>query len=223
MPETLAAADQPRGRILDPASRLSEILFGVIMALTFTGAFSAAESGREEVRSMLFAAIGCNLAWGLVDAVMFIMNALTTRGRELVTVRAVRNAAELEQARAIIRDAMPAFIAAAMTDEDIDRIRRGMRSDGDATEAARLTNVDWLGAAGVFLLVSLSTFPIVIPFLVFHDARLAIRVSHAIAIGLLFVAGWVLARYSGFRPWRTGFSMVAVGVVLVAITIALGG
>ena len=53
--------------VLDPIERISEILFGLIMALTFTGTLSAASAGRAEVREMLLGAIGCNLAWGLVD------------------------------------------------------------------------------------------------------------------------------------------------------------
>ena len=49
-------------RVLDPISRVSEILFGLIMALTFTGTISAASAGREEVRTLLVGAIGCNIA-----------------------------------------------------------------------------------------------------------------------------------------------------------------
>ena len=50
--------------LLDPIERLSEVLFGLIMVLSFTGSLSAATAGREEIRTMLFGAIGCNLAWG---------------------------------------------------------------------------------------------------------------------------------------------------------------
>jgi hypothetical protein len=38
-------------RILDPVERISEVLFGLIMVLTFTGSLSAAEAGRAEVRN----------------------------------------------------------------------------------------------------------------------------------------------------------------------------
>ena len=61
-------APAARESILDPVERVSEMLFGLFMALTFVGAISVAESGRAEVRDLLIAAIGCNLAWGLVDA-----------------------------------------------------------------------------------------------------------------------------------------------------------
>jgi len=40
-------------RALDPIERASEILFGLIMVLTFTGSLSVAEAGRDDVRAML--------------------------------------------------------------------------------------------------------------------------------------------------------------------------
>ena len=54
---------------LEPMERISEVLFGLIMVLTYTCSFSVAGAGREEVRTMLIGALGCNLAWGLIDAV----------------------------------------------------------------------------------------------------------------------------------------------------------
>src|SRR6186997_2876419 len=77
-------------RVLDPIERTSEVLFGVIMALTFTGSISVAEAGREDIREVLVGAIGCNLAWGLVDAVMYLMAAFVARAREAMTLQALR-------------------------------------------------------------------------------------------------------------------------------------
>jgi VIT1/CCC1 family predicted Fe2+/Mn2+ transporter len=87
----------------------------------------------------------------------------------------------------------------------------------------RLGRDDWLGALGVFLLVFLSTFPVVIPFLFAHDAPRALRVSNGIAIVMLFLTGYSFGRAVGYRPWRMGISMVVIGSMLVAMTIALGG
>jgi hypothetical protein len=44
-------------RVLEPVERLSEILFGLIMALTITGAVSVATADRFTIRTMLFAAL----------------------------------------------------------------------------------------------------------------------------------------------------------------------
>ena len=59
-----------REPLLHPVDRVSELIFGLFMALTFVGVVSMATAGREEIHTMLVAALGCNVAWGLVDAVM---------------------------------------------------------------------------------------------------------------------------------------------------------
>ena len=81
----------------------------------------------------------------------------------------------------------------------------------------------WFGALQVFLWVFFITFPVTIPFIVMHDARVALRVSNLIAIGLLFIAGWSYGRITGRRPWAMGLAMVTIGVVLSGLTLALGG
>ena len=57
-----------RGGVLDQIERVSEVIFGVLMAMTFIGALNVAEAGRNEVRTAMVAALGCNIAWGLVAA-----------------------------------------------------------------------------------------------------------------------------------------------------------
>src|SRR6476469_1660026 len=164
---------EPRTRILDPISRISEVLFGLIMALTFTGTLSAATADREEVRTLLIGVIGCNIAWGLVDAVMFLMSALTERGHDLLTVQAVRGAASADAAHRVIADAIPPILVPMLQRDDFERIRRGLLGTARLPATPSLTKEDFVGALAVFLLVFLSTFPIVIPFLVFQDVSVA--------------------------------------------------
>jgi hypothetical protein len=57
--------------------------------------------------------IGCNIAWGLVDAVMFLMSSLAERGHGLQTIRAVHDAATPRQAHRIISSAVPPVIASS--------------------------------------------------------------------------------------------------------------
>jgi VIT1/CCC1 family predicted Fe2+/Mn2+ transporter len=217
------AAPERRERVLDPPARVSEILFGVIMALTFTTTVDAASGGTEDLRQLLFAALGCNLAWGLVDAVMFLINALTARGRDLVIVRAVREAAAPGEAHRVLRQALPSALAPFLGSEDIERLRQRLSRTDDLPPPPRLTAEDWRGAVAVFLLVFLSTFPIVVPFLVIDRVGAALRASNLVAIAMLFACGFVIARYGGYRPWITGLSMVLIGVGLVVIATALGG
>src|SRR6478672_8117321 len=92
-------------RYLDPASRLGEILFGLIMVLTITlTAGLTMDEGRSGVRQLLFAAIGCNIAWGIIDAVMYLMDCLTMRSERLRVVREVRHASTPTAALALIEE-----------------------------------------------------------------------------------------------------------------------
>ena len=86
-----------------------------------------------------------------------------------------------------------------------------------------MTKNDWLGALGDLPAQFLSTFPIFVPFLFISDAKLALRVSNAIAIAMLFLCGFTFGHYAGFRPVAMGLSMVALGSAFVGVAIALGG
>ena len=209
-------------RVLDPLERFSEIVFGLIMVLTFTCALSVAESGREDVREMLVGAIGCNLAWGIIDAAFYLIACLTAKGRNIALLRSVQSSANPAEARATIASVIPPKIADVMQESDFDRIHAQLVKQA-APGRPRFTAEDWRGALGVFLLVFTSTFPVVIPFFFVHDAHLALRISNGIANALLFASGFMLAGYAGINRFLTGLAMVAIGAALVSTAIALGG
>src|SRR5215475_4774489 len=75
--------------LLDPINRISEIMFGLIMAVTIVGSLSIATAGTNEVRTVMSAALGCNLAWGFVDAVMYLVRTLTERTRNIALAKQV--------------------------------------------------------------------------------------------------------------------------------------
>ena len=210
-------------RVLEPVDRLSEILFGLIMALTISSAVSVATADQNAIRTMLFAALGCNVAWGIIDAGMYLMARLGERGRTALAVRAVRDAANREDAHRIIADELPPLLASAFRPAQLELLREQIDGIPPSSVSPRLSGRDWWGAFGVCVLVILSTFPLVIPFLVIADARVALRFSNALAVALLFVCGFLFGRYAGLRPLLTGLVMVAIGIALVSMAIALGG
>jgi hypothetical protein len=207
-------------RVLDPVDRASEILFGLIMVLTFTGSLSVSDAGRADVRAMLIGALGCNLAWGLIDAVMFLMATKAGYLRATYAAKAIREAKNPADGRRILATALPTAVLPALTEADLEKIR--LHLTGSSLQNPRLSRQDYMGAVGVFLLVFLCTLPVVLPFAVWRDAAVALAFSNIIAVAMLFFTGYALGRYSG-RPWRVGLSMVALGVALVALAIALGG
>jgi hypothetical protein len=209
-------------RVLDPSERFAEIVFGLIMVLSFTCAISVAESARGDVRAMLVGAIGCNLAWGIIDAAFYLIASLTEAGRHASLLRGVQQSGDV-QARETIASTLPKAVAEALQPADFERIQAHLRQLPSPAERPSLTADHWRGAFGVFLLVFLSTFPVVLPFIFIHEVQLALRISNGIAIALLFGAGHMLARYAGLRPILIGINMVFIGAGLVALTIALGG
>jgi VIT1/CCC1 family predicted Fe2+/Mn2+ transporter len=172
---------------------------------------------------MLIAALGCNVAWGIVDAVMYLMVGLTERARALRVLRRLQNTKDAVLARRIILDSLPSVAAGVVTEAELDSLRSRLAEIPEPPAGIYLDRRDWLGALAVFLWVFVTTLPVVIPFLLTSDARLALRISNFIAIIMLYLTGHSLGRYAGGRPWLTGLSMVLLGVALVAATIALGG
>jgi VIT1/CCC1 family predicted Fe2+/Mn2+ transporter len=212
-----------REPVLDVVDRVSEMLFGLFMALTFVGVVSLAEGGREEVRAALAAALGCNLAWGLADAVMYLIRTITTRGKSITVVRAVRAAASPEAGRQVIGNSLSRTAAGLLAAAEIEAIRGRIIALPDVPERPRLNGNDLLAALAVFLIVVASTFPVALPFVVFDDVRTALAVSRGIALAMLFLGGLALGRYAGYGGWKVGFMMAGLGAVLVAAIVALGG
>ena len=210
-------------RVLDPIDRVSEVLFGLIMVLTFTGSLSVAEAGSADVREMLLGALGCNLAWGMIDGVFYLMGCLAERGRGLLAFRAVRREPDPQKAQGLVAGALPPLVASILQPAELETMRQRLKALPEPPDRLRLPKEDWLGAVGVFLLVFLSTFPVVIPFTFMKDITLALRVSNAVAIVMLFLTGYTFGRTTGRSPVWVGIAMVVLGAALVSATIALGG
>jgi len=210
-------------RILEPHERISEVLFGLIMVLTFTGSLSVAEAGRDDIRTMLIGALGCNLAWGIIDGVLYLMSCLAEKGRNLTTLKAVRRATDPQKAQRLIAGALPPLVASILQPAELETMRQRLQQLPEPPERAHLGADDWLGAVGVFLLVFLSTFPVAVPFIFMQNTLLAMRVSNGIAILMLLLAGMAYGRCVGRSPWGFGIGMVMLGAILVALTMALGG
>ncbi len=207
---------------LSPIDRISEILFGLIMVLTFTGAISASSEGRDEVHKLLWAALGCNVAWGIVDGIMYLMNVLLERGhvrKMLLTLKSSND----EEADQILRDELPPAVGRILNAEELRRMRNELKVIPLPSRTGLLSAGDFLAAIQIFFIVFVSTLPVALPFIFMEDMLLALRISNGITLVLLFIGGFRLAHYGGFRPWLTGLIYTLIGVILVSITMSLGG
>lgn len=208
--------------VLNPVDRISEVLFGLIMVLTFTGAISASTDAREEVRELLWAALGCNVAWGLVDAIMYLMNVAIERGHARTVIKVIKESDEAKASK-ILKEEIQSGIAALMTEQELNAISQRLKKLPTPSTASLFTATDLLAGIEIFLLVFLCTFPVALPFGFIDDLALAMRVSNGVALFMLFVGGFLLARYAGFNRILTAVSYTLIGVALVLITMALGG
>jgi VIT1/CCC1 family predicted Fe2+/Mn2+ transporter len=218
----VAGSSQTGRTLLDPVVRASEVLFGLIMVLTFTTTFGAATAERGDVRLMIAGALGCNIAWGIIDAIFHLMGTLGDRALGRRTIEAVKAERDPHAAHGVIADTLPDVVRGVLDAQDYERIRQKLAATHPPSLDLSLGRDDWLAALGVFLHVFLATLPVVLPFIFITDAALALRISNAIAIGLLFLTGYAFGRQSG-RPFLVGVSMVLIGVALVATANALGG
>lgn len=215
------------GRHLDPASHMGEILFGLIMTLTFTLAAGIViqEEGRAGAREMLVGILGCNLAWGVIDGVLYVLSQVFERGRQRRIAFNLKQARSDTEAHGMIAAEFDDSLV-QVTDESTRRtlyetIAEHVRRTALPPNRVGLDDLKGGFAAG--WLVFACSFPAVLPFLVIDDPQRALRVSNAILLLLLFIVGWRAARHTLAKPWLAGAVFVLVGLLLVALAIPLGG
>jgi hypothetical protein len=214
-------------RHLDPASHMGEILFGLIMTLTFTLAAGIViqEEGREGAHEMLIGILGCNLAWGIIDGVLYVLGQVFNRGRIRRIGFHMRQSASDDEARRLVAAELDETLG-PMTDEPVrrnlyDAILEHVRRVPAAPNP--VTRDDIMGALAACWVVFACSIPAVLPFLFLDDPHLALRVSNVILISLLFFVGWRAALHTLARPWLAGLGFMLIGVLLVALAIPLGG
>ncbi|KWV41786.1 VIT family protein [Rhizobium altiplani] len=217
----------PIHRHLDPGDSLGEVLFGLIMALTVTlGARLAATSAPLNVHQLIATIIGCNLAWGVIDAVFFVLGGLFHRSRRARFYRILKSSGNDVEALAALEEEF------GLEDEPLavgiqDRatLYRAMLAvtTRAAPARARLQPRDFLSAFAVFLLVSAAALPAVMPFILVEVPDLALHLSNMLQILLLFLVGYWWGRYTDANPWLVGLTIMLLGVAMVSVAIGLGG
>jgi hypothetical protein len=213
---------EPSENALDPIDRCSEILFGLIMAVTIVGGLSIAHPN-DGVRPVLAAALGCNIAWGLVDAVMHLLRTVVERLRLRDMARKII-ASDAGAGHLLIQDALPPGIVAITTPTELEAMRQRLLALSGTVMRPVVGWADIGTAIRIYLLVVIATFPVVVPFLFTDNLALALKASRAVTLAMLFAAGWALGRYAGYaHPARAGLFAAVFGVVLILSVMALGG
>jgi hypothetical protein len=198
------------------------------MTLTFTlGADLVIEAqDREGARQMMIGIVGCNLAWGIIDGVLYVLGCAFERGR-LRRIRAEVHAATSPlKARQLVAAELDELLLpltdAPRRDALYAAIVQRVKS-GAIAPPQPVTRKDLLGGLESGLLVFACSFPAVLPFLLFDEPRLALRVSNVTLLALLYYLGYRHALHTLAKPWLAGLVFMVAGLFLVAVAIELGG
>jgi hypothetical protein len=217
-PETAGPAEPSPG--LSTLERLTALLYGNLVVLTFTGAFRVAMQQGADLKTTLRAAVGCCLAWAIVDAAIFVLQRLAIRNRNVHLLRVLRD--EPGSGPVVLREILPAFVVASLSEEQRTGVESALARI-PVKEPLGLMPEDVRGAIGIFFLEMAGLLPIAAPFALMKDVHAAQVVSNGIALLLLFGIGLRLARETGESPLGVAFRFLGFGVALVGVTLALGG
>src|SRR5688572_29691879 len=158
-------------KYLDPGTSMGEVLFGLIMTLTFTlgAGLIIEEEGSEGARQLLIATIGCNIAWGIIDGALYLAGQLFGRGRLRRLGQTVRDTTDDGRARAVVAaelDELFENVASEAERRDLyGRIAANIRSR-PVPAGGGVTKDDFMGALASFWLVFFASLPAAIPFMV---------------------------------------------------------
>jgi hypothetical protein len=212
-------------RNLAPGERLGEVLFGLIMSLTFVlGARIFWEGEAFSARDLLLATVGCNIAWGVIDGVLLVIGRVFDRSRLARLGHLIRKSDDDGALRIVAGELDEALTPISSEPKRLEFYRDVVQRIRSATPSSpRPRAGDWLAAMAVFWLVVLVSMPALLPFLFIEDAFIALRVSNAILISLVFLVGHKWGSATGMSPWGTGLALASLCLVLVLIAIPLGG
>ncbi|WP_146909955.1 VIT1/CCC1 transporter family protein [Arenimonas daejeonensis] len=213
-------------RNLSDGERLGELLFGLIMTLTFTlTAGFVVGDDQDAVRELLIATIGCNIAWGIIDGGLMIIGNAFRRGQLALLGETLRSSDRPEQATSLVAaelgDMVDPLIPAERRETFYREIANHVRNK--APERSGMRADDWIGAMVMFVMVVISSLPAALPFVFIDEPWIALRVSNGVLLAMLFLIGWRWAGYTTISRWRAGLTMFGFGGLLVAVAIALGG
>jgi len=197
------------------------------MTLTFTlgAGLVIQEEGREGARAMLIGILGCNLAWGVIDGVLYVLGRVFERGRLRRVGYDVRATTTTDEARRLVASELDDLLEPVTESVERDRLYASIvaRLQVAVPGPNRVRRDDVMGGLASGWLVFACSFPAVLPFLLLDEPHLALRVSNAILLALLFLVGYRHARHTLAKPWLAGLVFLLAGLFLVAIAIRLGG
>jgi len=210
---------------LDPTERLDELLFALIMALSITLGVCLASDEDTSALQVMWAVIGCNLAWGLIDGCMHIVTQMFDRSSKARLVQALRSSRDESDEVAIVGGVLDSQLSALTSADERRALYLNItgRLHGSAVQRTHMVAADVYGGLAIVRLMVLATIPAIAPFLWLTDRLVAGRVSNGLVLLTLFGVGYGLGRSIQANPWTLGLSTAVFGLAMVIIVVLLGG
>jgi VIT1/CCC1 family predicted Fe2+/Mn2+ transporter len=211
-------------KYFSPENRIAEVICGLIMVLSFTATTSGTFEGTTP-HALLIAVIGCNIAWGVVDGVTYILGNLLNRGARSRLILALQRDHNDGRANALLKARIDSVIGDALTPQQCQQIQQWVIEGvgGVQAEPVRIRRDDLLTGLACFLIVFGAALPVLVPFILIENEAIALRACNGLILAMLFAMGWRWAGFANMSRIKAGLSLLGVGLVLVVITVALGG
>jgi hypothetical protein len=221
-------------RVLDPLDRLVEGIYSVLIVLTFTLAARALQSqsgeatvdGSKVLMQLFVAALGCAIAWGLIDGAMYVLTCVFERGKDLRLYRLIRDAPSLEDGITVLSDELDDEMGTLATSAERRQIYTSLYERLRTSPPPRggFEKADFAGGFGVFIVALGAALPVVLPLVILPGSvEFRLRVTNLVAFVMLFAMGYRWGQYAGGKPLLTGLLLCLLGIIMMLVAIPLGG
>ncbi len=218
---------------LYPQERLVEILYGLVIALTITSAVRVITgAGTLDIELMVTTSLGAGVAWGIIDAILYILVIVFQKHRYTRIASKISSAKDESEALATIQEDLEDSLVGTLDAEDQKSVYRLVlhaqrRSNGASyTRQPKFIGIareDIFGAFQVFFAMLLSTLVVVVPLWLIEPPHTAVVMSNIIAFLVLFIVGYTWAKHTNIRKTLFGITLVTLGAAIVGISVVLGG
>jgi hypothetical protein len=222
------------GRLLDPIDRIVEAVYSVLIVLTFTLAarsfLAQTTAGLPDpdsaIMQLFWAALGCALAWGMIDGAMYVLTCAFERGQDRRLYQIVRNAADEDEGAALLAAESDNPLSSIVGESELrsfyGQLYQRLRTA--PPPSVGFEKADFAGALGILLVAVGAALPLLLPLVILPGSEeFRVRVSNMIAFAMLFLMGYRWGVYAGGKPWRTGLLLMVLGVAMMIVAIPLGG
>ena len=219
---------------ISPTQAAVEFFYGLLMAMTLSNTLRLALLGGSAVDVVFVVSVaifGCNLAWGIADGAVSVLTSHFQNQYYYRKVMQIKEGADHEAARELAAEVLSEALTEIQEDILDEEARRRMADVAihaikrkDITKPT-LGRSQWMAAGWCVALNVAAALPFMALYQLglFLDLNLVTLLANLAGAALLFFLGRFLDRRQGDGSGRTGLVMVGLGMLMLAIIVALGG